>query len=110
MLDEKQTAEAVEAKTGAKVTNERLDEVIVGVDYFQPEGTTLTLCILTLRNGFTCVGESACVDPANFDSDIGEAIAFRNARDKIWLLEGYVLAERRYLSERPSLEATEGKL
>lgn len=57
---------------------------------------TLTFCVLTLENGFTVTGESACVSPENFDAEIGKKIAFQNAREKIWLLEGYLLKERLY--------------
>lgn len=59
----------------------------------------LTVCVLTLENGFTVTGESACVSPANYNQKIGEDIAFDNARDKIWLLEGYLLKEKLYRGE-----------
>ena len=39
-------------------------------------------------------GESACVSPANFDAEVGKKIAFDNAVEKIWALEGYALRER----------------
>ncbi len=55
--------------------------------------TCLTVCCLTLENGFTVTGESACASPENFDAEIGEKIAFNNARDKIWMLEGYLLKQ-----------------
>ena len=51
----------------------------------------LTFCVLVLRNGFTVTGESACASPENFDAEIGKKIAFENAKQKIWLLEGYLL-------------------
>ncbi len=54
----------------------------------------LTICVLTLRNGFTVTGESACVSPENFDAGIGRKIARQNAVAKIWLLEGYLLKQR----------------
>ncbi|HWL29588.1 MAG TPA: Gp49 family protein [Burkholderiaceae bacterium] len=54
----------------------------------------LTFCVLVLRNGFTVTGESACASPENFDPEIGRQIAKRNARDKIWSLEGYQLRTR----------------
>jgi hypothetical protein len=54
----------------------------------------LTICVLTLRNGFVVTGESACASPENFDAQIGRDIARRNARDKIWSLEGYLLRQR----------------
>ncbi|CAB4161043.1 Phage protein (N4 Gp49/phage Sf6 gene 66) family [uncultured Caudovirales phage] len=55
----------------------------------------LTICVLTLRNGFTVTGESACVTPANFDAEIGRQIARRNAVEKVWPLLGFLLATAR---------------
>jgi hypothetical protein len=46
-------------------------------------------------NGFSVRGESACVDPRNFNMEIGRNIAYRNAFNSLWALEGYLLAERR---------------
>lgn len=54
----------------------------------------LTFCVLVLRNGFTVTGESACASPENFNAEIGRKIARDNARNKIWLLEGYLLRQR----------------
>jgi len=54
----------------------------------------LTFCVLTLRNGFTVTGESACASPENFDAEIGRKIARQNAEQKIWMLEGYVLKNK----------------
>jgi hypothetical protein len=54
----------------------------------------LTFCVLTLRNGFTVTGESACASPENFDAEIGRKIARQNAVQKIWPLEGYLLKHR----------------
>ncbi len=54
----------------------------------------LTFCVLLLRNGFTVTGESACASPENFNAEVGVHIARENAREKIWMLEGYLLRER----------------
>jgi len=59
-----------------------------------PSMELLTLCVLTLRNGFTVTGESACASPENFNAELGRTIARRNAVEKIWMLEGYLLRER----------------
>ena len=69
-----------------------------GVEIFDAPASlqTLTFCVLTLENGFTVTGESACASPENFDAEIGCKIAFQNAREKIWQLEGYLLKERLY--------------
>lgn len=51
----------------------------------------LTFCVLTLRNGFTVTGESACASPENFNAEIGRKVARENAVNKIWPLMGYEL-------------------
>jgi hypothetical protein len=77
-----------------RVTPADLTAAIVAHQFLQPEGTTLTICVLTLRNGFTVTGESAAASPANFDAKIGQDIAYENAKQKLWPLLGYALKER----------------
>ena len=76
-----------------RVTLETIEGLIVNEQYHRFEGTTVTVCCLTLRNGFNAVGESACVSAANFNAEIGRKIARENAREKVWALEGYLLRE-----------------
>jgi hypothetical protein len=71
-----------------------IDAQIVGEAYHVFPGTTLTVCALTLRNGFHVVGESAAASPENFDADLGKKISRDNARNKIWALEGYLLRSK----------------
>ncbi len=54
----------------------------------------LTFCVLTLRNGFTVTGESACASPENFNAEIGNKVARENAVAKIWPLMGYELKSK----------------
>jgi hypothetical protein len=77
-----------------RLTPDLIDAAIKEEDYHVFENTCLTVCCLTLRNGFTVTGESACASPENFDAEIGRKIARDNARNKIWMLEGYLLKER----------------
>lgn len=58
-----------------------------------PSGKVI-VCELMLENGFSVRGESAVVDIANFIKEIGEKIAYENAVDKIWLVEGYLLQQQ----------------
>ena len=76
-----------------RLTPELIDNAIKSEDYHVFKGSQLTVCCLTLKNGFTVTGESACVSPENFDIEIGRKIARGNARDKIWVLEGYLLKQ-----------------
>lgn len=80
--------------TAPRITPERVEEVIDGEDYYVFPNNQLTICCLTLENGFTVIGESACASPGNFDAELGRKIARNNARNKIWALEGYALKQK----------------
>lgn len=54
----------------------------------------LTICVIKLQNGFIVTGESACASPENFNKEIGEEIARKNAVAKIWGLMGYELRSK----------------
>jgi hypothetical protein len=75
------------------VTKEYIETRIRDVDYHRIPDTTITVCLITMVNGYIVTGESACVNPANFDSAVGRRFAYENAMEKLWPLEGYLLAE-----------------
>lgn len=77
-----------------RLSPQLIDAAILQAQYHVFEGSCLTVCCLTLRNGFTVIGESACVSPENFNRLKGEEIAYTKAREKIWPLEGYLLREK----------------
>jgi hypothetical protein len=79
-----------------KVTLEGIKAKIKGETYLVlPDGRS-TLCILDLENGYSVKGFSACVDPAEFDLNLGRKYAFDDAFTQIWALEGYLLAEHMF--------------
>ncbi len=80
--------------TAPRLTPEDIDKAIKGYTYTNLPSGKCVVCEITLQNGYTVRGESACVSVANFDPEIGNEIAFKNARDKIWQLEGYLLQEK----------------
>jgi hypothetical protein len=90
----------IEAEIQAKGLNaprlnpDMIDAAIRSEQYHVFPGTTMTVCALTLRNGYIVTGESAAASPQNFDQAIGRKIARENARNKIWALEGYLLREK----------------
>lgn len=94
--DEQRIEAEIQSKglNAPRLSPEKIDSVIVGEDYYVFPGTTLTVCCLKLRNGFTVTGESAAVSMENFDAELGRKIARSNAREKIWALEGYLLREQ----------------
>jgi hypothetical protein len=78
-----------------RVTEEFMRSRIAEVK-FHKLGPTLMNCTIHLDNGYTSTGESACVDPANYNKEIGEKLAYDNAFRKLWPLFGFVLAEARF--------------
>ena len=90
-----QLANAIAAQPYPKVTKDSIEAKISKVDYLVLPDSTVTLCNITLKNGYSVRGESACVDPRNFNVEIGKGLAYKQAFDKLWPLEGYLLAESR---------------
>lgn len=78
---------------GSRVTEQMVNDFIVG-----HESTRLgnhTVVLVRLRNGFTLIEESACVDPANYDQAIGEKYALEKAKKHVWNHLGFLLATAR---------------
>lgn len=98
MKNEKDLEKEIQDKglNAPRLTPQLIDSQIIDTDYYVFPKTQLTVCCLTLKNGFTVTGESACASPENFNKEIGEKISFENARNKIWALEGYLLKQRLY--------------
>jgi hypothetical protein len=51
---------------------------------------------MILQNNFVVIGKSAAASMANFDEEIGQKVAYDNAREQIWQLEGYLLKQSLY--------------
>jgi hypothetical protein len=80
--------------TAPRLTPADIDQEIADEGYYVFPGTTVTVCALTLCNGFVVIGHSASASKENFDEAIGCRIARERARNEIWALEGYLLRER----------------
>lgn len=50
-----------------------------------------TVVTVQLANGFVLIASSACVDPANYNEEMGKEICLNKIKDKLWELEGYCL-------------------
>lgn len=82
----------VTTKKAPKTTKESIEAKIAFVDYI-PHGQ-LTICVITMFNGFMVHGVSAPASPANFDADVGQTYAYEDAFKQLWKLEGYLLREK----------------
>lgn len=76
------------------VTLKDVQDFIVKETYtVLPDGRT-TICQLTLKNGFTVEGQSACVSIENFDSVKGNMYARERAESKVWEHLGFDLSTK----------------
>lgn len=78
--------------TAPRVTQAAIEAEIVDKCFWQPLNTTVTVCLVKFRNGYTVVGHSACVSTDNFNAELGEKIAYQHAIDQCWSLFGFRLA------------------
>lgn len=113
-MDDKAIEQEIQAKgkTAPRITPADIDAAIAGEFTFtvgnaaralncpvSEAANLLTICVLTLQNGFTVTGESACASPENFDAEIGRKIARDNAKQKLWPLLGFELKARLHKRE-----------
>lgn len=77
-----------------KVTIEDVNAEIVDETYTVLPSGRVTVCELTLRNGFTVRGESAVVFIENNVPEFGRQAARTNAVNQIWQLLGFRLREQ----------------
>ncbi len=74
------------------VTAKQIDELIENSEIDSKkvmDKCTVVTC--RLPSGFIIVEFSACVDPANYDHELGTKICMERIKAKIWELEGYML-------------------
>ncbi len=100
-------AELKERSTAPRVTMEEVLGSIAKIDYYVHAEGTLTICVLTLQNGFTVTGQSACADIANYKQDIGERMAYDNAVKEIWKFLGYMLRDKLHNAPKDFMERLE---
>jgi hypothetical protein len=80
--------------TAPRVTHAHITSKIESATYTTLPSGKVMVCELTLSNGFTVRGEAAVVSKENFNEEVGRAVSYSNAFNKIWELEGYLLQER----------------
>lgn len=91
-----QAKAVVSTKTAPRVTEESIRNKIASVEYIVKD--QLTICIITMANGWKTTGVSAPASAANFDPEVGKRYAYDNAFKPLWQLEGYLL--RQHLHEQ----------
>lgn len=82
--------------TREEVLDNMKDVITKTVIEFEKPTTYVTV---KMKNGFTLRESATCVDPNNYDEEIGKDICLRKIEDKIWFLLGYALQDK--LSKEP---------
>ncbi len=78
-----------------KVTQAEIDTLLSGADVqVRTEFGKCTVVTVRLRNGFILTESSACVDPANYDAELGKRLCLQRIKNRLWELEGYALQKR----------------
>lgn len=54
----------------------------------------VTYVEVRMQNGFTIRETTTCVDPANYDENVGKEICLKRIEDKVWFLLGYALQDK----------------
>lgn len=86
------------ARTKNTVTQSVIDELMESCDIAVTTAfDKCTIVACKLPNGFVIVESSSCVDPANYDEDMGVDICMKNIEKKLWELEGYLLQNKMYM-------------
>ncbi len=80
-----------------RLIKEDIEATIIKEQYHVFEGTTKTVCCLTLRNGFHVIGTSACVHPVDFNAELGRKYARDEAFKQAWDHEAYMLKQRMFV-------------
>lgn len=80
-----------------KITKEYIDDIITN-SYISVHTMFGKCTVMTCRlpNGFVLVESSSCVNPENYNEEIGYDICLEKITNKIWELEGYMLQEELY--------------
>lgn len=99
-----------------KETEKQIDKIIqAGSIEIQDLSDKTTLVKFKTEEGFEIVATSSCVDPKNYNRDVGAKICIDQIKDKLWEYEGYILSKKLYKTTGKSLfdrvysEATELK-
>lgn len=90
------------------VTQEHIDAIIEASDVAVTTAyDKCTVVNVKLPNGFVITESSACVDPRNYDKEMGIEICMEKIKNKLWELEGYKLQCELYEASEAECECEE---
>jgi hypothetical protein len=71
-----------------------IEALVTSAQYFYTK--QLTICVITAKNGFQCLGKARTTDQLKLNSVMGENIAYNNAIAELWSHEGYLATQDFY--------------
>lgn len=78
-----------------KIPENKIDEIMDGAEYdCRTVFDCCTVVSMKLPNGYVLTEESGCVDPAEYDEQLGIALCKDALKRKVWQMEGYLQKER----------------
>lgn len=101
-------AECAEGRTAPRISLGKMEDAIVDVAYttaskafydgdpVNPGSYYMTLCLVTMRNGFMVIGDSCPMSSENFDPELGKKLAYEKAIRQIWPLMAFAAKDRAY--------------
>lgn len=99
LINDERLNELLLASPAERVTKEYISNRIEAISY-KVFNQVLTVCTLRLDNGFTAIGQSACVNPENYNEEIGRRVSYDRAFDQLWPVFGFLLSEKKFLKSR----------
>lgn len=90
--------------TAPRVTPEMIDAMIESTTFTLLQCKKMMVCQVRLNNGYTLLGMNTCVSPENFNLKLAEQFSLERAREQIWPLAGFLLAEDLYRGVNPLSE------
>ena len=86
-----------------KVTQEQIDALLNNADIrVETVFGKCTTVAVKLKSGFILTESSACVDPENYDDQLGKKLCLQHIENRLWELEGYALQKRLAENALPS--------
>jgi hypothetical protein len=76
-----------------------LELLVAHEEFTRLPGTNVTICAMTVKNGFVIIGKSACVHAEDYDQAIANKVAHEDAIGQLWQFEGYIAKEREHNRE-----------
>lgn len=91
--------------TAPRVTPAMIDAMVKDQSLIKIDDVGM-FCVINLHNGLKVVGKNlGSISPENYNEDIAKQKAYEDARNQLWPLAGFLLAEDIHRGNRPLTQA-----